>query len=323
VISAAVVIATRNRPEALSATLLSINGQTALPNEVIVVDSSDDATTENAVTEVRSRVHYPLAYERSEVRSAAVQRNLGAAKTFSEIVCFFDDDLDLEPAFVAEILTVFENDTTHSIGGITGSIRNQFYSDPHGLNRFLLALCLGRFKGSYAGGLLGPAVNFLPAASEDGIQEVQWLPSCCVAYRRKAFFEEQFPHFEGYSFAEDVHLSSRIAKRYRVVCCGKAGVYHHDLGKSTHKNWTALGKSMVVNRYDVMSNILNRNSFGYWLRLVYFELVYSSLTWLAAGRSRERLVTLKSLLEGKLAGFAEISKRRGAQNQMGAPARAK
>ena len=320
---AAVIIATRNRAEALSATLQSINGQTVLPSEVIVVDSSDDASTQNAVAAMSRLVTYPLVYEPSAVRSAAVQRNLGAAKTSAEILCFFDDDLDLEPAFLAEILDVFEKDTTHAIGGITGSIRNQYYSDPHGMNRFLLALCLGRFKGSYAGGLLGPAVNFLPAAAEDGIHDVQWLPSCCVAYRRKAFFDEQFPQFEGYSFAEDVHLSSRVAKRYRVVCCGRAGVFHHDLGKSTHKNWTALGKSMVVNRYDVMANILNRKSFGYWLRLLYFELVYSSLTWLAAGRSRERLLTLKNLLAGKLAGFAEISRQRGAQNQMGAPARAK
>jgi GT2 family glycosyltransferase len=206
-----------------------------------------------------------------------------------------------------EVVRVFETDRTGSIGGVTGAIRNQPYSEPKGLNRFLLAPGIGAIRGTFAGRLMGPAINFLPAANEESVQEVEWLPSCCVAYRREAFLKEQFPDtFEGYSFAEDVHLSSRVAKSYRVVCAGKARVFHHDLGKNTHKDWKALGKSMVLNRYAVMTDVLQRRSLRYFLQLAYFELFYTSATWIAAGLRKERLLMLNNLLSGKLAAFSEI-----------------
>jgi len=305
-LTCSVVIATRNRPEPIRDTLLSLNRQTTLPTIGIVVDSSDDNQTEQIVAGLEASLKFPVVYRHTEIKSAARQRNLGADLAASDILLFMDDDLDLEPDCIAELLNVFKNDSLRETGGASATITNQTYSDPKGLNRLLLGFCLGQWHGSYAGKLLGPAVNFLPEDLPDTVQETDWLPSTCTAYRREAFLQHRFSEFEGYSFAEDVDISSRIAKLYKLVNTTRARVFHHDMGKGTHRDWQALGKSMVVNRYGIMTRTMGRTRLLDHLRLFWFEMVYSSLTWLAAGASGQRFLLLSRLLRGKTAGFASV-----------------
>jgi GT2 family glycosyltransferase len=302
-LSCSVVIATRNRPEPISNTLWSLNRQKALPGTVVIVDSSDGKETADAVARLREALRFKVVYRRTEIRSAAIQRNIGAESETSDIILFLDDDVDLEPSCLIEILSVFENDPTGQVGGVSATISNQVYSDPKGLNRFLLGICVGGWKGAYAGRLLGPAVNFLPIDTPDTVQITDWLPSTCTAYRREVFLKYRFAEFEGYSFAEDVDLSSRIAKDYQLLNTTGARVFHHDLGKNTHKDWRSLGKSMVVNRHGIMVNTMGRHGLLDNLRLLWYEIFYSSLAWLAAGANGRRLRTLAQLICGKISGF--------------------
>jgi GT2 family glycosyltransferase len=306
-LTSSIVIATRNRPQPLAGTLLSLNLQTRLPEEVIIVDSSDDESTEARVTGLTSSLKFPVVFERTMIRSAARQRNLGAGSAAGELIVFLDDDLDLEPDFLIELLAVFEDDREQSIGGVSGTIRNNTYSAFKGLNRLLMAVCAGWRRGGYAGKLVGPAVNFLPEDLPDLLQDVEWLPSTCVGYRREVFLRERFPEaFQGYSFGEDVHLSARVAKTHRLVNTSRARVYHYDLGKDTHKDWRLLGESMVLHRHEIMTAIMNRASLLDECRLFYFEMIYSSLAWLAAGCNGPRVRRLGEMLAGRAAGFRKI-----------------
>jgi len=305
-LTCSVVIATRNRPEPIRETLASLNRQTGLPNAVIVVDSSDGDATARVVAELEPGLRFPVTYRHTEIKSAAKQRNLGADLDSHDILVFMDDDLDLEPDCIQELVKVFEADTEGRVGGVSATISNQVYSDPKGLNRFLLGCCLGEWKGSYAGRLLGPAVNFLPEDPPHTVQRTDWLPSTCTAYRREVFLKNRFSEFEGYSFAEDVDVSSRVAKSYLLMNTTSARVFHHDMGKGTHRDWRSLGESMVVNRYGIMSRTMGKNGPLDHLRLFCFEMIYSSLTWMVAGPSKERFLLLTRLLRGKSAGFASV-----------------
>jgi GT2 family glycosyltransferase len=302
-LTCSVVVATRNRPEPIGNTLRSLNEQTMLPGIVVIVDSSDGRQTAEVVERLRESLRFAVAYQRTEIRSAARQRNIGAERDASDIVLFLDDDVDLDRSCLAEILKVFESDPAGRVGGVSATISNEVYSDPKGLNRFLLGICLGRWKGAYAGQLLGPAVNFLPADVPDTVQKTDWLPSTCTAYRREVFLKYRFAEFDGYSFAEDVDLSSRVAKLYQLLNTTSARIFHHDLGKDTHRDWQSLGKSMVVNRYGIMADTMGRRGVVDNLRLVWFEIFYSSLAWLAAGANASRLRTLAQLIQGKVSGF--------------------
>jgi glycosyltransferase involved in cell wall biosynthesis len=274
---------------------------------VIVVDSSDGDETADMIEHIRPTLGFPLRHERTISKSAARQRNLGAERTTAEVIVFLDDDVVLEEAFLSEVMIVFQSDSAGEIGGVSGTISNQIYTNPRGLNRFLLGFCLGQWTGSYAGRLLGPAVNFLPADKPGTPQEVEWLPSTCTAYRRDVFMSYRFgDDFGGYSFAEDVHLSSRVRLTHRLLNTTTGRVFHHDLGKSTHKDWKELGESQVVNRHAIMVTVLGRNRLRDHMRLFGYEMIYTSLAWLAAGVTSARLAILVKLLRGKLSGFAKI-----------------
>jgi GT2 family glycosyltransferase len=306
-LAAAVVIATCNRAEPLRDCLNSLGCQSLRPDLVIVVDSSDGDETADMIEHIQPTMGFPIRHERTISKSAARQRNLGAERTTAEVIVFLDDDVVLEEAFLSEVMSVFQSDLPGEIGGVSGTISNQIYTNPRGLNRFLLGFCLGRWTGSYAGQLLGPAINFLPADEPNTVQEVEWLPSGCSAYRREVFMSYRFGNdFGGYSFAEDVHLSSRVRQTHRLLNTTRARVFHHDLGKSTHKDWKALGESQVVNRHAIMVTILGRNRLSDHIQLFGYEVVYTSLSWLAAGVTSARLAILVKQLRGKLSGFSKI-----------------
>jgi glycosyltransferase involved in cell wall biosynthesis len=316
-LSVSVVIATRNRPGPLGDCLKSLGSQSLRPDSVIVVDSSDSGATAAMVEQIRPTLNFPLVFEHTTEKSAARQRNIGAERALTDLLVFLDDDVVLDNAFLLEIVKPFRSDPNREIGGVSGTITNQVYTNPRGLNRFLLGFCLGEWRGSYAGRLLGPAVNFLPAQILDAVQEVDWLPSTCTAYRREVFLAYRFcDALEGYSFAEDVHLSSRVHKSHRLLNTTRGHVLHKDLGKSTHRDWRALGESMVINRHAIMARILKRNRLLDHVRLFGYEAIYCSITWLAAGATAARLAILGKLLRGKLSGFIVIWSGRGATAQV-------
>ncbi|MEQ1885604.1 MAG: glycosyltransferase [Bryobacteraceae bacterium] len=305
-ISVSVIIATRNRHQPLDRCLRSLGKQTTPVLETIVVDSSDDNATETLISNAKAQFDFSLTYCRSAVRSAAVQRNQGADLARGTHVLFLDDDVVLEPDFVAELMSVFQNPEYRNVGGASGTIVNQTFVEPRGFNRFLLGFALGRWSGSYSGRLLGPAVNFLPRSS-DGIQPVDWLPSCCAAFPKEVFLRYKFGStFQGYSFAEDVHLSARVGQSFRLVNVGTARLFHEDMGGATHRDWTALAHSVVMNRHLIMSTVMRKTGLANLLRLFYYEVIYSSLAYLNGGAGGNRLRIAFEMLRGRLMAFRDL-----------------
>ena len=309
-LSIGVIIATRNRPGPLGVTLDTLAVQTLLPDITVIVDSSDTGRTEEMIRSTRwpglkrTYLHVPRP-------SAARQRNLGVSAASTDLVVFLDDDVELDPEFLDQVRSVFALDETGEIAGVSGTMTNQSYTHPRLLNRILLRICTGYLGDSFAGRLVGPAVNFLPADGPHSESRVDWLVSGCTAYRKHVFDQYRFEDtFEGYSFAEDVHLSARVAQRYTLINTTRARLYHHDLGGSTHTDWSALGESMVRNRHLIMFDVLGRTSLVDHVQLFCFEIVYGSAAWLAAGRSRDRLTRLAQLMKGKLRGFRDLRRKR-------------
>jgi len=140
----------------------------------------------------------------------------------------------------------------------------------------------GRAERSYAGRVLGPAVNLLPEDSDDlpEIVPVEWLNTTCTLYRREALPDPPFPdHFTGYSLMEDLTLSLTVGKCWKLANARTARIYH-DSQPGTHKSDPALlAKMQLINRHFVMTRILGRDGFSDYVKLVLFELfsVASSL----------------------------------------------
>jgi hypothetical protein len=153
-------------------------------------------------------------------------------------------------------------------------ITNQRYQTPGRVSRLLFRLMAGRREKSYAGRVLGPAVNLLPE-DLDGLPEVvptEWLNTTCTLYRREALPEPPFPdHFTGYSLMEDLALSLTVAKHWRLANARTARIYHDSQPGSHKAEPKVMAEMQLVNRHYVMTKILERTQASDYLKLILFE----------------------------------------------------
>jgi GT2 family glycosyltransferase len=256
-----VIIATAFREATLLRTLEALARQTRRPDEVVVVDGATAPGVGSAVTGKASALGLKIIYKRAGQPSAAAQRNLGVELASGSILLFLDDDAYPEPDCVEKILAVFATDSPGAIGGVGTLLSNQHSHPPSPRARRWFEFLAGEKRESYSGTVIGPAVNILPQATEDGrIVPVEWLNSTCTAYRRKAFLAERFgERFVGYSFMEDVDLSVRIARHWKLVVHTGAQAYH-DSQPSRFKRPYARARMMLENRYYVMTTTLRRTT---------------------------------------------------------------
>lgn len=221
-----VVIPTIGRPDMLDRTIASLSRQTLRPSEIIVASAETDEETagvcEKWARELRVVIHICSA------RSAAVQRNEGAAVARSALIAFSDDDMEYAPDCMEKLAAVWQRDAADQIGGVAARIVGLEHRKPGLLLGWYYKLQAGYRHPHYGGHLFGPAINCLPAYSLEAVDLIpaQWLNSGCVMYSSRFFRSEQFPSFVGYSFMEDVHLSARIAKKARLFFHKTAMVTH-------------------------------------------------------------------------------------------------
>lgn len=113
-----VVIPTLNRPNHLKEALQSILRQTKLPNEIIIVDQSDDSKTQTLIKKELQfflKKGITLKYLWEETKSITHARNVGTRAATGNTVLFLDDDMTADRNYVSEILKVF-HDNPSAIG---------------------------------------------------------------------------------------------------------------------------------------------------------------------------------------------------------------
>ncbi|MDQ6614887.1 MAG: glycosyltransferase [Actinomycetota bacterium] len=122
-VPASVIVATRNRPETLLACLSSLSALEHPPFEIIVVDNapSSDATREVVEAFRRADRPAPVArYLRTERPGLAAAHNTGLGVARGDIVAFTDDDVLVDPYWLAELGAGF--DIAPDVGCVTGLI---------------------------------------------------------------------------------------------------------------------------------------------------------------------------------------------------------
>jgi GT2 family glycosyltransferase len=108
-----VIICTYHRVDDLERTLRSLIIQLHKPNRILIVDNADDAATEALVHELTpalSACGIELTYERNtRGNSLTVARNIGIDRSNHDVLLFLDDDVELAPEYVREILQFLAN----------------------------------------------------------------------------------------------------------------------------------------------------------------------------------------------------------------------
>jgi glycosyltransferase involved in cell wall biosynthesis len=306
VVPISAIMPTRNRPDVLRRTLQSLRAQDLVPAELIIVDASDDDRTKVAIDDfLRHEVspRFRMVREVAKERGAAIQRNQGWSRASQSVIWFFDDDVLFESNCLARLWAALQSDV--GLGGVSAMITNQRYQQPGRISRFMFRLMAGRTQRSYAGQVLGPAVNLLPEDRDDlpEVVPVQWLNTTCTMYRREALPEPPFPAgFTGYSLMEDLALSLTVGSRWKLANVRTARVYH-DSQPGEHKDdIVALSRMELVNRHHVMTKVMERCRSRDYAKLTLWELF--QLTNCALRERGRRRFWLE--LRGKRLGICDI-----------------
>lgn len=127
--SVSAIIPTKNRPGDLLLTIRTLLRQTVLPREVIVIDQSSDSesflATQSEFREagVRIPVLPTLKYVQDpSIKGVSAARNYAMTIATEAVWLFLDDDVDIEPDFVKELMGVFASNK--EIAGVSGVITN-------------------------------------------------------------------------------------------------------------------------------------------------------------------------------------------------------
>lgn len=132
---------------------------------------------------------------------------------------------------------------------------------------------------------------------------MDWLNTGCVVYRRSALPDTPFDSvFTGYSLMEDLTLSLRVGRRWRLANARTARVFH-DSQPGDHKDDVCTVAAMeLVNRHYVMTAVMARHRVCDYCRLLLWEM-FQLFVCAARGDTR---ATLPAVVKGKLTALRQI-----------------
>lgn len=301
------MIPTRNREAVLHKTLSTLLDQTLLPAELIIIDASDTDPIQlkQELTTSFTSKGVAIKWLNATDRGAAVQRNQGVAASACPFILFMDDDIYLEKDVVEKLWQGMQ--TLEQVGGINAMIKNQQYTTPGKMTRWMYGVLSHQKMDTYAGRIIGPAWNLLPE-DRDTLPEYvpcEWLNTTCTLYRKEALPSPVFQsHFTGYSLMEDVSLSVEVGKKWKLYNARTARIYH-DSQPGQHKSSTyALARMELVNRHYVMAKVLGRRSAKDYFNFILFQVLGVGMGLTSAKGWK----TLFPTVFGKLSGFIRILK---------------
>ena len=273
IIPASIIIPTANRASVLFKTLESIACQNVQPENIVIIDASEGSETEKILIQNFSGLSSKLIYRRATLKGAATQRSQGMSLSQEPFVFFMDDDILLQPHCIDNLWQCINSE--ESIGAVNAMITNQKYHQPGRVTRFWYRFMHGKSLPSYAGMCIGPAWNLLPEDSDTlpNCNKVEWLNSTCALYKREALPDPVFDtHFTGYSLLEDVALSITVSRNWKLYNVRTAKIFH-DSQPGVHKDHIyTFARMELINRHYVMTKILGRSTFLYYIKLFIFEL---------------------------------------------------
>ena len=214
------IICTKDREAILRQTLATVFQQTHLPDEIIIVD--DGALDQGQITGLIQQHQIPCHYVRKATPGLAASRNLGIQHAQGDLILFLDDDVLLEPGYIAAMLDLFDTDPAGQIGGATGTLQIDYAA---GVRAFLRFFCL---DGTTPGMILPSGSGILVRQGEiTRTMPVQWLSGCNMIYRRQVFADFHFDQRLGsYGWGEDRDFSYRVGQRYRLMATPDARLIH-------------------------------------------------------------------------------------------------
>jgi len=305
-----IVIATRNRPDALKLSIPLLLSQEVRPNRLIVVDSSQDHDSIKQVVEIAADPFgIPLRVIPSEP-GLPKQRNIGLKEVESEVVFFPDDDSLVLPGTLSALIRVYDLDTQGHIGGVCTAespepppgilqrAKTAYRMTPYerfkqkfGAKRYALEekyfpnpfITHGRSKWN-----VRPKPNWL---EEENCVLVEWMTGFRMSFRTEIIRKHGFNEaFEGYALFEDVDASFAVMDEYLLVGARNGRIFHYK-ARGGRGSGRLQGVTQVLNRAFVTCRYSRKGSDAWEQILPYSR--YKLLQYRMGARSEDAKERLK------------------------------
>ena len=140
-----VVISTLNRPDALDRCLTALAAGALRPNEIVIVDQSDDTRSADVATRHPS-ADMAVAYVRNTGRGLGVSQNAGFARASHDIVAVIDDDCVADARWLSTIASTMG--CRPELDGVTGRV---LPLEPQGDRTFAVSSRISTVRREFAG----------------------------------------------------------------------------------------------------------------------------------------------------------------------------
>lgn len=271
-----VIIATLDRAESLRVVLRCLARQTRLPKEVVIAVAGEKHPIDDAVI---LSCPFPVRILSCAEKSSALQRNQAATVASGDVLAFLDDDIEFDDDLLARVLAHFDRLSVEQLGAVSPHIANSDRPTPGLLTRWYYSLQAGYSDPDFGGRLFGSGINCFPIHRSDGpdLLRVDWLPSTCLFMRAALFHRHRFPQFAGYSFAEDVHLTARVAREAPLYFLRAPTVLHHSLPSEFKNDRAALTAGKLHNMAVVAREVQALHGWSLWWRWHLHRLFLSAI----------------------------------------------
>ncbi len=221
-----VLIPTKNRPADLLTCLRSVVTQEPHPQEIVIVDQSATSSLADVAGMVKPHgirlryEHAPQLLGLTHARNRAVDLSTG------DVVLFIDDDVELAPGYLREILRLFEADRQRRIGGAGGLIVNL----PGSLSRLQRIRSWLFYRGPFSVERDTLAFHLHPGTRP---RRALRLHGGDLALRREVFAHFRFDEgYSGYSFGEDRDFTVQVSTRFELWWVPGARLTHREVPAS-------------------------------------------------------------------------------------------
>lgn len=263
------IICTYKRPEALEKLLRSVGEQDLYPDEILIIDGSRDNRSKVLL---KKKVFPGVIYFKvpEQARGLTRQRNYGIERVAedSEIICFLDDDVVLEPDYFSRLINTYRN-FPEAIG-VGGYIKNEVNwvetsksatfeeiewdgflrkLGSRNLFRKRLGLLSNEPPGVMPEFSNGLSIGFLPPSGK--VYPVEFFMGGVSSFRKEVFGKIRFSkYFKGYGLYEDMDFCLRASKFGQLYVNTGAQLSHfHETGG--RPNQFVYGKMVLRNGWYV------------------------------------------------------------------------
>lgn len=298
------LVPTLNRPDHLGRLLASIQIQTRTPDEIVVIDQSDDSRSRELFESWQAAPQTKKVYLHRTVKSLILARNAGLdASGKVDLVAFLDDDLVLRPSFCEHIVTRFEMDTMGLYAGGMGTIagsRKRFKP----LQTLFMMPREGSGKFSRSGAPTFPHWK-------GSFSDTEFLSGGITFWRKEILMRHRFDErMVGYGYGDDVDVSYRISRKHRNFIEPLATCEHEDHAPGREQGF-AYRRGWIQNFYYLaQKNGISR----FWFLWCALGHVLRDLICMDGPKLRGDLVALRNIARGEIdtvVGYAEFVRERG------------